>query len=293
LAEKPNPTWNKRGGDMAKEKLDTKPRSGYLEALLQSCPDAIISIDAEGTIRFANNAACELLVCEMKDLTGKNIVIVYENEERAMEANQKLYQSGGVIHDHETVAKTKTGKLIPIRLSAAHMYDSSGNYTGGVGFFQAYRPWTAQETRLQDRLAELEARLAEWQDLGAPVFEFYPGLSMAAVVGRVDSERFAQLKTSILNHIKVNKTRVTLIDLSAAVAGGDSDVAAQLVKLIRMIRVVGAECVIVGIQSTRMVEAIESLVVDVSSLNTFSSLQVGMEAAMAMLNLEISRQQCE
>jgi len=274
---------------MAKEKQDTKPRSGYLEALLQSCPDAIISIDAEGTIKFANNAACELLSCEMIDLIGKNIVIVYENEERANEANRKLYQSGGVIHDHETVAKTKTGKLIPIRLSAAHMYDSSGNYTGGVGFFQAYRPWTAQETRLQDRCELLEARISEWEDLGAPVFEFYPGLSMAVLVGRIDNERFFQLKTSILNHINIHKTRVVLIDLSAAVTGGDSDVAAQLVKLIRMITVVGAECVIVGIQSIRMAEAIESLVTDVSSLNTFSSLQVGVEAALGMLDLEIDK----
>lgn len=278
---------------MAKEKTDTKPRSGYLEALLQSCPDAIISIDAEGTIKFVNNATCELLSREMTDLIGKNIVIVYENQERAMEANRKLYQSGGVIHDHETVAKTKTGKLIPIRLSAAHMYDSSGNYTGGVGFFQAYRPWTAQETRLQDRCELLEARISEWEDLGAPVFEFYPGLSMAVVVGRIDSERFIQLKTGILNHINTRKTRVVLIDLSAAVASGDSEVAAQLVKLIRMIRVVGAECIIVGIQSIRMAEAIESLVADVSSLNTFSSLQVGMQAALAMLDLEIGKKQQE
>jgi len=289
--EKLKPAWNKRGGDMAKEKLETKPRSGYLEALLQSCPDAIIAIDAKGTIKFVNNATCELLSREMTDLIGQHIVIVYENEERAREANRKLYQSGGMIHDHETVCKSKTGKLIPIRLSAAHMYDSSGNYTGGVGFFQAFRPWTAQETRLQDRCELLEARLSEWEDLGAPVFEFYPGLSMAVVVGRVDSERFSHLKTSILNHIKVQKTRVALIDLSAAVAGGDGEVAAQLVKLIRMIRVVGAECVIVGIQSTRMAEAIESLVADVTSLNTFSSLQVGMEAALAMLNLEIGKKQ--
>jgi len=274
---------------MSNGKPVAKPRGGYLEALLQGCPDAIISIDAEGTIKFVNNSTLGLLSCEMSDLVGKNVVVVYENEERAREANRMLYQSGGVIHNHETVGRSKTGKLIPIRLSASHMYDSSGNVVGSVGFFQAYRPWTAQETQLQGRCESLEARLSEWQDLGAPVFEFYPGLSMAVVVGRIDSERFDQLKTSILNHIKVNKTRVALIDLSAAVTSGDSEVAAQLVKLIRMVRVVGAECIIVGIQSTRIVEAIESLVVDVSSLNTFSSLQVGMEAALDILGLVICK----
>lgn len=273
---------------MSQEKPVSKPRGGYLEALLQSCPDAVIAIDANGIITFANNSACDLLSRQMTELVGKSIVIVYENEDKAREANRKLYQSGGVIHNHETVARTKQGKKIPVRLSASHMHDASGNYTGSVGFFQAYRPWTSQETELQGRCELLEASISEWQDLGSPVLELYPGLSMAAVVGRIDSQRFVQLKKRILDHVVINKTRVALIDLSAAIAG-DDEVAAQLVKLIRMVRIVGAECIVVGIESTTMAEAVESLVTDVSSLNTFSSLQAGIESALAILNLEICR----
>lgn len=273
---------------MSKEKPVAKPRGGYLEALLQSCPDAVIAIDAEGIITFANNSACDLLSRQMTELVGKSIVIVYENEDKAREANRKLFQSGGVIHNHETVARTKHGKLIPVRLSASHMHDTSGNYTGGVGFFQAYRPWTSQEAQLQGHCEELEASISEWRDLGAPVFELCQGLSMAAVVGRIDSQRFVQLKKRILDHIVINKTRVALIDLSAAIVE-DNEVASQLIKLIRMVRIVGAECVVVGIESTSMAEAVESLVTDVSSLNTFSSLQAGIESALAILNLEICR----
>lgn len=273
---------------MSNEKPAARPRGGYLEALLQGCPDAVIAIDADGIITFVNNSACELLSRQMTDLVGKSVVIVYENEDKAREANRKLYQSGGVIHNHETVAKTKQGKLIPVRLSASHMHDTSGNYTGGVGFFQAYKPWTSQETQLIGRCDDLEARLAEWQDLGAPVLEFYPGLSMTAVVGRLDNQRFIQLKRSILDHIVVNKTRITIIDLSAAIAE-DGEIATELVKLIRMVRVVGAECIVVGIGSTTMAEDVESLVADISSLNTFSSLQVAIESALAMLNLEICK----
>lgn len=273
---------------MSNEKPAARPRGGYLEALLQGCPDAVIAIDADGIITFVNNSACELLSRQMTDLVGKSVVIVYENEDKAREANRKLYQSGGVIHNHETVAKTKQGKLIPVRLSASHMHDTSGNYTGGVGFFQAYKPWTSQETQLIGRCDDLEARLAEWQDLGAPVLEFYPGLSMTAVVGRLDNQRFIQLKRSILDHIVVNKTRIAIIDLSAAIAE-DGEIATELVKLIRMVRVVGAECIVVGIGSTTMAEDVESLVADISSLNTFSSLQVAIESALAMLNLEICK----
>jgi rsbT co-antagonist protein RsbR len=166
--------------------------------------------------------------------------------------------------------------------------DSSGNVIGSVGFFQAYRPWTAAESRMQEYCQELEARLSEWEDLGSPVFELWPGLSVVVVVGRLDSQRLAQLKKRLLDHIKINKTRVALVDLSAALAG-DSEVPVQLVKILRMVRLVGAQCVVVGIESDMIAEAMEPLVPDVASLNTFSSLQAGLEAAFAMLSLQISK----
>jgi PAS domain S-box-containing protein len=263
-------------------------RGGYLEGLLQSCPDAVIAIDAKGIITFVNKAAGELVGCEMHDLIGKNIATIYESEQHARETNRKLYLSGGIIRLHETNVRTANGRLIPIRLSAAHIKDSSGNYTGAVGFFQAYRPWTSAETKLQDYCYQLESRLAEWTDLGAPVFELWRGLSMAVLVGRLDSSRMTQLKKRLLDHIVMTKPRAALIDLSAAMCG-DSDVPAQLVKLFRMVRLVGAECFVVGIESTSTAEAMEALVGDTFPFNSYSSLQAGLEAALAAINVGIFR----
>ena len=271
---------------MEKSKTPGKATGGYLEALLQSCPDAVIAIDAKGIITFVNRATCELLACEMRELTGKSIITVYESEKDARETNRKLYLGGGIIHLHESKVKSKTGRVIPVRISAAHLKDSSGNYIGSVGFFQAYRPWTAAETGMQDYCKELEDRLEEWEELGAPVFELCTGFSMAVVVGRLDSLRFERLKKSLLDHIRENKTRAALIDLSAAIAG-ESDVAVQLVKLIRMVRLVGAHCVVVGIESTMMAEAMEPLVADIGSLNTYSSLEAGLEAALSAIGYEL------
>jgi PAS domain S-box-containing protein len=273
---------------MEKAKPVERSAGGYLEALLQGCPDAVIAVDAKGLMTFANRAACELLECEMRDLVGKSIVTIYENEGRARETNRKLYLSCGLIHCHESVARTKTGKLVPTRISGAHLKDSSGNVIGSVGYFQAYRPWTAAESRQHEYCQELEARLSEWEDLGSPVFELWPGLSVVIVVGRLDSQRLAQLKKRLLDHIKVNKTRVALVDLSAALAG-DSEVPIQLVKTLRMVRLVGAQCVVVGIESDMIAEAMEPLVADVATLNTFSSLQAGLEAAFAIIGLQICK----
>ena len=273
---------------MEKAKPVERSTGGYLEALLQGCPDAVIAVDAKGLITFANRAACDLLECEMRDLVGKSIVTIYETEARARETNHKLYLSGGVVHCHESVARTKTGRLVPTRISGAHLKDSSGNVIGSVGYFQAYRPWTAAESRQQEYCQDLQARLSEWEDLGSPVFELWPGLSVVIVVGRLDSQRLAQLKKRLLDHIKVNKTRVALVDLSAALAG-DSEVPIQLVKTLRMVRLVGAQCVVVGIESDMIAEAMEPLVADVATLNTFSSLQAGLEAAFAIIGLQICK----
>ncbi len=270
---------------MEKSVPSERRRGGYLEALLESSPYAIIAIDANGIITFVNKAAAELIACETQELVGKNIVTIYETEEKARETNRKLYLSGGIIHDHESNVKTKTGKIIPVRISAAHLKDHSGNYIGGVGFFETYRPWAAAEVKLQEYCQQLEAELEEWRDLCGPVFELLPGLSVTVVAGRLDGPRFERIRKSILEHIRTNKTRTVVIDLSATLTG-DGEVATQLVKTVRMIQLVGAHCILVGIDSV-VAHAIEPLIADVRTLNTFSSLQAGLEVALAFIGFEV------
>ncbi len=56
-------------------------RGGHLEALLNSCPDAILAVNAEGIIKFANKEACRLTERTMNELIGESIVDMYENLE--------------------------------------------------------------------------------------------------------------------------------------------------------------------------------------------------------------------
>ena len=113
------------------EKLLSSHLGGHLEALLNGCPEAILAINAEGIIKFANKEACKLTEREMNELIGESIVVVYENLEAAREANRKIYEGGGTLHNYESKLKTKSGKLIPVRMSASHLKDSTGKYIGG------------------------------------------------------------------------------------------------------------------------------------------------------------------
>jgi PAS domain S-box-containing protein len=268
--------------------MEKKPAAhlgGYLQALINGCPDAIIAIDADGIIKFANKEACRLSEREMHELIGENIVIVYEDLEAARAANRKIYEGGGTLHNYESKLRTKSGKLVPVRLSASHLKDSTGRYIGGVGYFAPYRPWKAAEAQVKAHHDELEARLDTWKRLAAPVFGLYPGLSVMVVVGHVDAERFEGITANLLEHVNNVRNRVVLLDLSAAVVN-DREVAQQLTKAMRTVRLLGASCVIAGMQ-TSLARAMEPLMADLGSVKSFTCLELALEEALKMIGYEI------
>ena len=269
------------------EKILQSHLGGHLQALLNGCPEAILAINVDGIIKFANKEACRLSERDMNELIGESITVVYENMGAAREANRKIYEGAGTVHNYESKLKTKSGKLIPIRMSASHLKDSTGNYIGAVGYFAQYRPWAGAEAQVKARVEELESRLAKWKTLSAPVFELYPGLSVMVIVGQVDFDRFENITKNLLSHVEHVKTRVVLLDLSAGVID-DNEVANCLTKTIRTVHLLGASCVIAGMQ-TALARAVESLMADLGFVKSFSCMEVALEEALKIIGYEIRR----
>ena len=142
-------------------------RFGQINPLLST--DAVLAINAEGIIKYANREACELTERTMNELIGESIVEVYATIEKAREANRHIYRAGGSIHNFETRCKTKSGKVIPVRVSASHLYDSAGKYIGGVGYFARYKPGIVEgiveEAQIKARIEQLEAKMENWKKL--------------------------------------------------------------------------------------------------------------------------------
>jgi rsbT co-antagonist protein RsbR len=269
------------------EKQVTTHRGGHLEALLNGCPDAILAVSAEGIIKFANKEACKLTERSMNELIGESIIEVYENKEAAREANRKIYEAGGTIHDLETKTRTKSGKLVTVRVSASHLYDSNGKYIGGVGYFAQYRPWSGAEAQQKARVEELEANLGKRKEQAAPVFELYPGLSVVMIVGNLDIARFEDITSNILNHIEKVKTKVVLLDISIAVMD-DNAIASALAKTIRTVRLLGANCVIAGMRAT-LARALEPLMLDLTSVKSCSCMELALEESLNTIGYEIRK----
>lgn len=273
---------------MEKQSSTQRARGGYLEALLNSCPDAVLAINAEGIITFANKEACKLTEREMRELVGQSILVAYENLEAARETNRKLFLSGGIIHDHESRVKTKSGKIVPVRISASHLKDSAGNYIGAVGYFATYRPWPAEEAKTKAYAEELESKLEEWKDMGAPIYELLPGLTYVVIVGRLDAGRLRHITDNLLSNMKVYKTAAVRIDLASALINDPASVAAELLKTIRTVRLLGAESILTGID-TSLARSLESAVTDTSSIKAFVSRDAAFEAAIKIIGYEVRK----
>jgi PAS domain S-box-containing protein len=267
------------------EKQLSAHRGGHLEALLNACPDAVIAINAEGIIKFANKEACKITEREMNELIGESIVIVCESLEAARENNRRIYQGGGTVHNFETKLRTKSGKLIPVRMSASHLKDSAGNYIGGVGYFAPYRPWAGAEAQVKVHVDELEARLEKMKTVAAPVFELYPGLSLVVVVGQLDAERFDDITANLLKHVDNVKTRVVLIDLSSAIVK-NGELANRITRALRTLRLLGVTCVMAGMQAS-LARALEPLIADLGSLKSFTGMGLALREAFNTIGYEI------
>ena len=107
------------------------------------------------------------------------------------------------------------------------------------------------------------------------------------VVGHLDVDRFEDVTTNLLNHVGAVKTRVVLLDLSAAIVD-DNAVAEQLTKAIRTVRLLGASCVIAGMQ-TALARAMEPLMADLGSVKSFSCMELALEEALNIIGYKIQQ----
>jgi len=125
--------------------------AGYLQKLVESCPDIIVAVDRRGTIIFYNDGAGQNLGFSQEEMLGKSVLEIYPslNEAKKVMAAMRSDEKGKVCN-FETTFKTKKGEQIPVAISASLIYDEGGREIGSIGFAKDIR-----EIRRRDQLATL------------------------------------------------------------------------------------------------------------------------------------------
>lgn len=155
------------------------------------------------------------------------------------------------------------------------------------GSIDGLRQQAVDRKRIELKL--LEQQLLEKQhtilQLAMPVVRLWDGILLLPLIGAMDANRAAQLLDSTLDAITKNSARVVIIDITG-VPLVDSSVANSLVKTVQAARLLGVECMLVGI-SADVARSLVLLGIDLTFVRTFSTLESGLKQAMASQNYQI------
>ncbi|MEW6376863.1 MAG: PAS domain S-box protein [Thermodesulfobacteriota bacterium] len=127
--------------------------------LIESSVDGIIAADMKGNIFIFNKGAEVLTGHKAEEVIGKIHITQIYPEGVAKEIMKKLrspeYGGVGKLNPTQFNVVNKAGEEIPFQLSAALIYDGSGNEVASVGIFTDLRPRLMMEKKLQETHLQL------------------------------------------------------------------------------------------------------------------------------------------
>ncbi len=119
----------------------------YIQRLVESSPDIIFAVDADGTIVYYNDGARKNLHYNAQEMIGEKVIRIYPSIEEARRVMKAMRESGDVgrVSNFETVFRNKDGELIPVMISGSMIYDDEGKVIGSIGFARDIRRMRQRE----------------------------------------------------------------------------------------------------------------------------------------------------
>jgi PAS domain S-box-containing protein len=195
----------------------------FLERVIESSVDAIISCDMRGEIRLFNRAAERLTGWDARDVVGRiNARALYPAglARKVMSLIMAREQGGpGRLESHRTDLLGKDGAPVPVQVSAALIMEK-GRPIGSVGVFTDLRERLRMEAKLSE--AEEELRTREKQAL------------IAELAGAAAHE-LNQPLTSVLGYAELIRRRASdagAVQNAAAILLQEADRMADIVRKI-------------------------------------------------------------
>ncbi len=195
----------------------------FLQQVIDSSVDAIVSADLQGNILVFNRAAGRIFDHDPTDVVGKlNVRKLYppggaESTMRLIRSRER--SAGGQLEGHQTQMLDRRGNVVPVRLSAAFVREGR-SIVATVGVFTDIR----HELELAEKLRRAEAELHETEK----------GVALAQLAGMTAHE-LNQPLTIILGYSELLQRVCTQPDAQQAA----SVLANQAQRLAEIVRRIG------------------------------------------------------
>ena len=175
------------------------------------------------------------------------------------------FTTPGLYDEHARDLLTAIANQVAIAIDNARLFEETQRA------LQEVREASEQQQLLLDTVRELSTPLVPLSDQ----------VLVLPLVGTVDSRRAQQIMEVLLGGVAERRARVVILDITG-VPVVDTNVANYLLQATQALRLVGAECVLVGI-TPEVAQTVVELGVDLRTLVTRSDLQGGIEYAQRLL----------
>ncbi|HVH45642.1 MAG TPA: STAS domain-containing protein [Labilithrix sp.] len=127
------------------------------------------------------------------------------------------------------------------------------------------------QKELEEKLSTIEVQRAAIKELSTPIIEVWNGILCLPVVGVLDTARSAEMTEALLTSIVEKQAECAIIDITG-IQIMDTGTADHFLRMARAVRLLGANCVLTGINPS-IAQTIVHMGVDLGGIVTHRSLR--------------------
>lgn len=246
--------------------------------LLESAPDALVIVAADGRITLANTQTDQMFGYRREDLIGREIEMLipprfrggHHRYRTGFFAEPRVRQMGVGL---ELWGLRRDGTEFPVEVSLSPLDTEQGLYVSA-----AVRDITerrAQEQRLRRQHDEI-------MELSTPVIEVWDKVLTLPIIGTLDSLRAARLTEGLLAKIGEAQAEVVIFDISG-VPTIDTQVAQHLLRTVQAAGLMGTVSIMCGVRP-ETAQAMVHLGIDIGQLRSRGTLRDALQLALTLLS---------
>ncbi len=258
--------------------------SDYFEAIVENVIDGIVTITERGIVETVNPSVVDMFGYSAEEMVGQNVKMLmpdrYGKEHDGYLDNYLTTGNAKVIgKGREVEARRRDGTEFPVDLSVSEILVSGERKFVGI---------LRDITDRVEAEAVIEAQQRSLLELSTPAIQLMNGVVLMPLIGAIDGDRATQLITRLLETVSEYQAKVAILDVTG-VPVIDTDVARHVLKAVAAAKMLGSEVILTGINPSGA-QTLVQLGVDLSHVTTKGSLRTGVEEALRLQGIKMTRE---
>jgi diguanylate cyclase (GGDEF)-like protein/PAS domain S-box-containing protein len=140
--------------DLAQVNRELQETKEYLENLLHSSLDAILTATAEGRIEFANEGAAQMLGYRQQDFVGMEAAGLCVGGQDELQYIRRVLRETGAVKNYESELRRKDGSLVPVNMSISVVRNADAQVTAALAVCKD----VTEQKQLEQQLKEMSIK---------------------------------------------------------------------------------------------------------------------------------------